>query len=93
MCGNDDVAFGLMRGLADLGVKVPDDISVVGFDDVPYARVSWPALTTVRQDFVTVGAVAYRLLDEQAHGTGDGRHEVVATELIVRESSASPGHR
>jgi DNA-binding LacI/PurR family transcriptional regulator len=90
MCGNDDVAFGLMRGLADLGVRVPHDISVVGFDDVPYARVSWPALTTVRQDFVAIGAVAYRLLDEQVHGTNDGRHEIVPTELIIRESSAAP---
>jgi DNA-binding LacI/PurR family transcriptional regulator len=52
--------------------------------------VSWPAATTVRQDFVAIAAITYRLLDEQVHGANDGRHEVVPTELILRESSAAP---
>src|SRR5260370_40193833 len=50
-CGNDTMALGVIRALTERGLRVPDDVSVVGFDDVPEAGVLRPPLTTVRQDF------------------------------------------
>ncbi|XVU28498.1 substrate-binding domain-containing protein [Actinoplanes sp. CA-054009] len=59
---NDDIAIGLIRALAEHGRSVPDDVSVVGFDDVPEAGYTHPGLTTVRQEFAEVGRESVRLL-------------------------------
>lgn len=88
--GNDQMALGLISGLAANGRRVPDDVSVVGFDDVPEARFYLPALTTVRQDFERIGRIAMESLIRQIEG-----REVVAVpplqpELIVRASTAPP---
>lgn len=86
-CGNDELAMGLIRGLIDDGWTVPGDVSVVGFDDQPLARIWAPSLTTVRQDFAALGELAFdRLL-----GTIEGRATGVSSlrpTLVVRESSA-----
>lgn len=60
--GNDEIAMGLIRGILEEGGSVPGDIAVVGFDDNPIAAVSWPSLTTVREDFYRAGRVAMQLL-------------------------------
>lgn len=86
---NDEMALGVLRALHESGVAVPGEISVVGFDDMADAASFWPPLTTVRQDFNTVGrAAVHRLLGRIA---GDGPPErvpLVPTELVVRASTA-----
>jgi len=85
-CANDELALGLMTGLREGGVRVPDDVSVTGWDDVMASR--YAGLTTVRQPMRELGATAARLLDELIRGERDTpRHEVLATELIVRSST------
>jgi LacI family transcriptional regulator len=88
-CANDELALGLMLGLRDAGVRVPDDILVSGWDDVMAAR--YASLTTVRQPMRELGVRAAHLLDELINRTRtDPVHEVLATELIVRSSTTAP---
>ncbi|WP_250444821.1 substrate-binding domain-containing protein [Actinotalea sp. C106] len=74
------------------GLRVPQDLSVVGFDDSSAAASSAPALTTVRQPIVEMGKVALRTLLQVARGESiDSHHVQLSTTLVVRESTASPG--
>jgi DNA-binding LacI/PurR family transcriptional regulator len=86
---NDQTALGVMRAFHDAGRRVPTDVSVVGFDDTPESAYFVPALTTVRQDFAEVGRRCVDLLRPMVDGCGEVRHEVVAAELVVRESTAA----
>lgn len=89
LCGNDELAFGLIRALETRGRSVPRDVSVVGFDDHPHARFWQPALTTVRQDFFALGARAVRILiGEKAPAST--RDASILDTLIVRDSTAAP---
>jgi DNA-binding LacI/PurR family transcriptional regulator len=85
---NDQTALGVLRALHDAGRRVPDDVSVVGFDDTPESPYFVPALTTIRQDFAEVGRRSVELLRSLLDGTLEERHSVVPAELVVRESSA-----
>jgi DNA-binding LacI/PurR family transcriptional regulator len=89
-CGNDEIAMGVIKGLRDAGVRVPDDVSVVGFDDHPLAAMWSPALTTVRQDFGGLGARAFELLRGAMSGEVARRTSSALPELIIRESTAAP---
>lgn len=84
---NDYMAAGVMSGLSDAGIGVPEQIAVAGFDDIAMARYLNPALTTVRVDMLELGerAVA-RLLHIQREGVGQWVHEVLPTTLVVRRS-------
>ncbi|BDA64209.1 MULTISPECIES: LacI family DNA-binding transcriptional regulator [Actinomyces] len=84
LCGNDDLALGLMAGLDRQGLRVPEDVSVVGMDDHPHAAAAQPALTTVRLDFAEVGRRAARL----ALGVEQGPVIEVPTVLVERDSTA-----
>ncbi|MBN9215389.1 MAG: transcriptional regulator [Microbacterium sp. SCN 70-200] len=86
--GNDQMALGLIHGLRTRGIRVPEDISVVGFDDLPDARHFLPPLTTVRQDFAELGRVAIRTLLARLEGDPDVASTMLEPELIVRESTA-----
>ncbi|MBS1906462.1 MAG: substrate-binding domain-containing protein [Actinobacteria bacterium] len=88
---NDQMALGLIHALADRGIRVPEDISVVGFDDLPEARHLRPALTTVRQDFDRLGRVAMRALLAAIEGRHDADPDPIVPELVVRASTA-PRH-
>ena len=84
VAASDLIALGAIRALLHAGVRVPEDVSVVGYDDVPFARFSRPALTTISQDTARAGRLLVsKLLDT---GTSDMRSERLPTELIVRES-------
>ncbi|MEO6117153.1 MAG: LacI family DNA-binding transcriptional regulator [Pseudolysinimonas sp.] len=87
--GNDQMALGLIHGLADVGRRVPHDVSVVGFDDVPEARFYLPALTTVRQDFEQVGRVAVESLIRQIEGGPTEHIAPLDAQLIVRDSTGA----
>ncbi len=84
-CANDELALGLMTELRSGGVEVPSDVLVTGWDDVMAAR--YAGLTTVRQPMRALGATAARMLDELISGRREPRHEVLATELIIRTST------
>jgi DNA-binding LacI/PurR family transcriptional regulator len=87
-CMNDGVAIDLMDSLERSGHRVPEDVSVVGFDDVPLASHHRIRLTTVRQDAATIGArAAEMLLSAVAEGRPVERRELLRGELIVREST------
>lgn len=89
-CANDEVALGLIRALHEHGRRVPDDISVVGFDGLPLGEYAFPPLTTVYQDFHRAGEAMVELIVEQLKGGGPGGtgQIVIPTELIVRGSTA-----
>jgi len=88
-CANDHMAIGLLRALSEAGLSVPGDISVVGFDDIPEAPYFIPPLTTVRQDFTTVGQRAIEILQAAIAGT-PAPARLISPELVVRASSAAP---
>jgi DNA-binding LacI/PurR family transcriptional regulator len=86
---NDIAAIGCIRALHDVGLRVPQDVSVVGFDDIKEAAFQTPSLTTIRQPLHKMGALAVRSLLQQLRPTGNREHPqiAVAPELIVREST------
>jgi DNA-binding LacI/PurR family transcriptional regulator len=89
LCGNDSMALGVLRALAERGRRVPDDVSVVGFDDIAEAPYFLPPLTTVRQDFGELGRRAVRLLmDQIAAGPSDEAPLPIPPDLVVRASTA-----
>jgi DNA-binding LacI/PurR family transcriptional regulator len=85
------MTLGLLRALHEAGIRVPDDILVAGFDDVPEAAYYTPPLTTVRQDFAAVGRRSIELLLDQVAGRSRNGHAVVPPELVVRHSSVRSG--
>ena len=87
-CGNDQMALGLTHACRELGIDVPGELSIVGFDDIPEAAHFAPPLTTVRQNFAEIGRRAIELLLGELRGETDLSHEPVRAELIVRESTA-----
>lgn len=94
VCFNDVAAIGVIRALHDVQIRVPQDVSILGFDDVPYAAFHSPRLTTIRQPLHAMGALAARLLMDQLSGQGEPKAEVmVAPELVVRESTGAASGR
>ena len=89
-CANDEVALGAIRALLDRGLRVPEDVSVIGFDDHPLAAFASPPLTTIRQDFDTVGELSFSLLDALMTGRELPDERRVQPELVVRGSTAPP---
>ncbi len=87
--GCDDIALGVLEAARARGLRVPDDLSIVGFDDTQIARMASPPLTTVRQPLREMGAVAVRTALRLAAGERIESHHVeLATELVVRGSTA-----
>jgi DNA-binding LacI/PurR family transcriptional regulator len=87
---NDQMALGVLRAFNEAGLHVPDDISVVGFDDQPEAGYFVPPLTTVNQGFKELGARCIRmLLSDMAHGPS-GAASVLNPKLVLRGSTAAP---
>ncbi|MCX4855048.1 LacI family transcriptional regulator [Streptomyces canus] len=87
--GNDQMAMGALAAFAERGVKVPQDVSLVGFDDMKGAGYLVPALTTVRQDFAHLGRTAIEQLVRMLGGERAERQKITP-ELVVRRSTAAP---
>jgi LacI family transcriptional regulator len=85
--GNDEMALGAYQAARDLGLRVPDDVSIIGYDDAPIAARVWPALTTVRLPIRDMGRVAARKLMRQEGVDHDEADETVRPTLVVRASS------
>jgi DNA-binding LacI/PurR family transcriptional regulator len=87
---NDQMALGLLRALHEAGLRVPEDMSVVGFDDTPESGYFTPPLTTIRQDFPELGKRTMSLLLRVLSGEIEATAPLVEPLLIVRSSTASP---
>lgn len=88
---NDLNALGLLRALHEVGRRVPDEVSVIGFDDIPESAYFIPPLTTIRQDFAAVGRGSVNLLLKQIESGRRGDHKVIiSTELVSRNSTGRP---
>ncbi len=84
--GSDTIAIGALKALHEVGLKVPDDVGVVGFNDIPSASFTTPALTTVRIDKDFIGETAIDLLVERFEGRKLSKQMKIQTELIERNS-------
>jgi LacI family repressor for deo operon, udp, cdd, tsx, nupC, and nupG len=91
-CHNDEMAIGAIRALREAGRRVPQDVSVVGFDDIRFAQFADPPLTTVRQPQREIGETAMRLVIDLFAGRQAASQVVLPYELVVRESTRAP-HR
>ncbi|MCQ0970224.1 LacI family DNA-binding transcriptional regulator [Paracoccus sp. TK19116] len=96
-CASDAMAFGLIAALQAAGIRVPQDISVIGFDDIDFAEFYIPALTTIRQDRPSLGRIAAEMLRERLDNAAvsktppdAGEVRLVPVELVVRESCGAP---
>jgi DNA-binding LacI/PurR family transcriptional regulator len=89
-CDDDVIAAGLYLAARDRGLRIPGDVSVIGFDDMDFARVLEPPLTTVALDAERLGASAVELLEQRMAGRRTRRRLVLPAELLVRESTAPP---
>jgi len=94
VAGNDAQAFGVLQALSEAGLRAPDDVSVIGFDDVPVASWATPALTTIRQPLAAMAATAFRMLSGDLPAVVQEPHHLeLATSLVVRDSTAPPRRR
>lgn len=92
-CSNDQMALGFMHAVHDRGLRVGQDVSIIGFDDIPEAAHFWPPLTTIRQDFVELGRRCVDVLLGRAEAGGEPPRASILPELVVRSSTAPPAAR
>jgi len=85
---NDQMALGAIRAFEENGIQVPGDVSVVGFDDIPEAEFFRPPLTTVKQDFVTIGKLGVEMLIDQLSGVALSPKVHFVTPTLVKRCSA-----
>lgn len=84
---NDIIAFGAMRALKEKGIKIPNDISIVGFDDMPFCEITSPRLTTIKVFKQEMGSIAVKRLMQKMSGNEHVIQTVeISTELVIRES-------
>lgn len=89
LCGNDLTAMGAMSALEDVGVRVPEDVSVIGFDDIFFARLARPPLTTINIPLERLGRMAFEALEKMARSKRQrGVEKVLETALVIRKSTA-----
>lgn len=94
VCYDDIAAIGAIRAIRDNGLRVPEDISVVGFDDIQIASFYNPSLTSIRQPLHQMGVAAARMLLQRIRGSAEVPHDLpVLPELIIRESTCPPSDR
>lgn len=96
VCANDDMAAGALLTIHKLGLRIPGEISITGFDDTPVSEIVWPPLTTVHQPIKAIGQSAVELLVAAIRGGGsetERTHENIAFRLVVRDSTAPAERR
>ncbi|MFJ1808135.1 MULTISPECIES: LacI family DNA-binding transcriptional regulator [unclassified Streptomyces] len=90
VAGTDMVALGVLAALREEGLDVPGDVSLVGFDDVPFAADLTPSLTSVRVPYEDLGRTAVRMAMERTDGVTSDAHVVLSTQLVIRRSVRRP---
>jgi DNA-binding LacI/PurR family transcriptional regulator len=94
VCYNDIAAIGAIRAMRDYGLRVPEDVSVVGFDDIQHAAFHNPSITTIRQPLHQMGLIAARALLQRVRGQATVPQILpVLPELVIRESTCPPAER
>ena len=89
LCSNDLTAIGTMRALREAGVRVPEDMSVIGFDDIDFAQLAYPPLTTINLPRDRLGSLAFQALHKLfRHKGARGAEFVIETHLVIRQSTA-----
>jgi LacI family repressor for deo operon, udp, cdd, tsx, nupC, and nupG len=88
---NDEMAIGAIQRLVSRDVRVPEDMSIAGFDDIPFAAYANPALTTIYQPAEEMGAAAMRLLHRRLNGETDLQDVILPTQLRIRQTTAPHG--
>ena len=94
LCSNDVTAIGVLRAAYMEGLRVPDDLSVIGLDDIDFAEFTLPPLTTIRLSRSDLAQAAFEALRQQAEDPGNPKMQrefLVSTSLVVRGSTAAPG--
>ena len=92
-CSNDGLAVAALRALLEKGIRVPQDVSIVGWDNQPFSEFTWPALTTVAPDYKGLGSRAFGLLQQSLSVTEVIRDSTAVPRLLKRESTASASVR
>jgi DNA-binding LacI/PurR family transcriptional regulator len=93
-CGSDLIAMGAMSALEEAGVKIPEDVSVIGIDDISFAFLARPPLTTIRVPRQRLGTIAFQALDKMLSlKRRRGAEYYLETELVVRGSTVAPRER
>lgn len=87
---NDRMALGFMHAMSLRGISIPDQISIVGFDDLEESAYAWPPLTTLKQDFKELGSRAMELLLAEIAGKTEKKLDRLIPELIIRSTTAKP---
>ncbi len=87
VAGSDIMAIGILRALTEQGLRVPDDVSLIGFDDIDLCQYTCPPLTTVRQDSAAMGRGAVQRLIAMIEGSGETAPLILPTQLVVRKST------
>ena len=90
ICDDDILAGGVYLAARERGIRIPEELSVVGFDDLDFARVLAPPLTTVAVDAEHLGAAAFEALERDLDGEAVAPEQVIPVTLCVRESTAPP---
>lgn len=93
LCGNDEIAIGLMRGLQEGGRRIPEDVSVIGFDGQRLTEFVMPSLTTVEQDFADLGRRTFAMLQVVIRGDARLEDSTVVPRLVIRESTGPAPRR
>jgi DNA-binding LacI/PurR family transcriptional regulator len=87
--GNDMIALGILLAIREIGLRCPEDISVLGFDNLDFAETTSPSLSSVHQSGYQLGATAARIVFDRVSGdTAPAKHFILETELKIRESVA-----
>lgn len=89
LCSNDLTAIGALQALLRAGIHVPDDVSVVGADDIPFASLTQPPLSTVRIPREKLGELAFQVLHRMLKDKKAGSEELLDTELVIRQSTGA----
>ncbi|WP_082232139.1 LacI family DNA-binding transcriptional regulator [Halobacillus massiliensis] len=86
LCFSDLMVFGVMKAVREAGLRIPEDLSITGFDNLPFSSLTSPPLTTIQQDFFEIGNQSARLLADLMEGKLDRHHIFVNYELVKRKS-------
>jgi DNA-binding LacI/PurR family transcriptional regulator len=87
ICFNDLVALGVLSRAAELGIRVPEDLSVTGFDDIEFSSFSNPPLTTIRSPQIALGEMAWKILEDQLSGKPGNHQPLMSAEVVIRSST------
>lgn len=86
-CGTDTLALGAMRGLADIGLTMPDDVQLIGFDGIRFGEFTIPAMSTIRQDIERMGKIAGESIIRMVTGDQSGETIILPVDFVARETT------